>query len=29
MAILEIGSNVDDLTGKTGFWGSKFGNDED
>lgn len=22
---LEIGSNVDDLTGKTGFWGSKFG----
>lgn len=22
---LEIGSNVDDLTDKTGFWGSKFG----
>lgn len=22
---LEIGSNVDDLTGKAGFWGSKFG----
>lgn len=22
---LEIGSNVDDLSGKTGFWGSKFG----
>lgn len=25
ISYLEIGSNVDDLTGLTGFWGSKFG----
>lgn len=27
ISYFEIGSNVDDLTGKTGFWGSKFGYD--